>query len=126
MGNRLLTTILMGLFFIGLIVTLLSNPFSVLIPLAILGVIIYFLRHQRHRFRRSGPIGGRGFASPSHTARTPHSRKRFSLKLKSNAPELSFQKKKAAKKKEHSFRVIEGKKGKSPSSDKNDDKHLLH
>ncbi|OUM88254.1 MAG: hypothetical protein BAA01_08820 [Bacillus thermozeamaize] len=125
MGNRILTLVLMGLFFIGLLVTLLRNPLSVLIPLAILGTIIYFLRKPRSPFRHSGPRGGRGFASPSYPVRTPRGEKRFSLKLKSDAPEILFQKKKSSKKKQHAFRVIEGKKGKSPSQDKTD-KHLLH
>ncbi len=125
MGHRVLTGVIVGLFGIGLIFTLLNNPLSVLIPLAILGIIVYFLRKPRHRFHRSGPMGERRrYDVPSMTQKTGN--KTFGLKLKAGVPDIPSKQKRKNRKKQHAFRVIEGKKGKTPADNNADDKHLLH
>ena len=126
MGHRILTSIIFGLFVIGVLFTLLKNPLSVLIPLVILGIIVYFLRKPRHRFQRGGPTGDkRRPASPFTESRKPGERP-FALKLKTDVPDIPEKQKQKNKKKQHNFRVIEGKKGKTPPADNTDDKHLLH
>jgi len=125
MGQRVWTYIIVGLFAIGLVFTLLRNPLSVLIPLVILGVIIYFLRRPRQRLFRPGTSSGPWRSGNPYVVQKRPADKPFGLKLKADVPSIPERQKRKAKKK-HAFRVIEGKKGKMPPSDKNDDKHLLH
>ncbi len=126
MAHRAFVIIIFGLFIIGLLFTLLKNPLSVLIPLVILGIIVYFLRKPRHRFQRGGPTADKRRQTAPYPFNKSSGHRPFALKLKSDVPDIPERQVRKNKKKQHNFRVIEGKKGKTPPVDNTDDKHLLH